>query len=51
MIPFILPFIHVTTLEEFRGLGIVEKSIPALLLSLRQRTQHFPGRHITGLTL
>lgn len=51
MIPFILPFIHVTTLEELRGLGIVEKSIPALLLSLSQRTQHFPGRHVTRLTL
>lgn len=51
IIHFILPFIHFTTLEELGGLGIMEKSIPALLLSLRQRTQHLPGCNITGVSL
>lgn len=50
MVP-ILPFIQVTTLKELRGLAIVEKSVPALFLSLRQRAQHVPGGHVTGLAL
>lgn len=47
----ILPFIHVTTLEELRGLGIVEESVPALFLCLGQRAQHVPGGDVAGLTL
>lgn len=45
------PFIHVATLEELRGLGIVEESVPALFLCLRQRSQHVPGCDVAGLTL
>lgn len=45
------PFIHVATLEELRGLGIVQESVPALFLCLGQRAQHVPGRDVTGLTL
>lgn len=47
----ILPFIHLTTLEELRGLGIVEESVPALFLCLGQRAQHVPGGDVAGLTL
>lgn len=46
-----LPLVHVVALEELWGLSIMQKSIPAFLLSLRQRAQDVSGGHVTGLTL
>lgn len=46
-----LPLVHVTTLKELGGLGIMQESIPALFLSLRQRAQDVSGGHSAGLAL